>query len=61
MQAEEAGLCPGGCGQPLEESTAVGADENYRARILACHACTTRERAIEDRDTRGELVFVTKV
>jgi hypothetical protein len=56
----EGQMCPGGCGQPLEESTAVGADDDYDVHILQCHACATRSRRLEDRRTSGEVVRVVR-
>jgi hypothetical protein len=56
----EAEMCPGGCGQPLAESTAVGADDDYDVQILACHACTARARRLEDRRASGEVVRVIR-
>lgn len=54
----EAEMCPGGCGQPLAESTAVGADEDYDVLFVQCHACATRARRQEDRSNPGELLRV---
>jgi hypothetical protein len=54
-------MCPGGCGHPLSESAAVGADDDYRAKSLQCHACGTVARAQEDRNVPGELWRVEKV
>jgi hypothetical protein len=56
----EADLCPGGCGQPLVESTAVGADDDYDVRFIQCHACAARARRTEDRDSQGELLVVVR-
>lgn len=41
-QAEKANTCA--CGQPIDESTAYGADDNYQAELLVCHACAAMER-----------------
>jgi hypothetical protein len=56
----ESELCPGGCGQPIAESTAVGNDEAYDVRVTQCHACATLARRTEDRSTQGELFQVIK-
>lgn len=32
------------CGQPIYESTAVGADDDYEAELLVCHACAEMDR-----------------
>lgn len=56
----EAEMCPGGCGQPVAESTAVGADDDYDVKFIQCHACATRARRQEDRDNQGELLVVVK-
>lgn len=41
-QAEKRNTCS--CGQPLDESTAVGADDDYEAELLTCHACAAMDR-----------------
>lgn len=48
-------MCPGGCGQPLEESTRPDAEDKYRTRLFACHACAARQKTEADlRDTHAE-------
>jgi hypothetical protein len=56
----EGETCPGGCGQPTSESTAVGMDDAYDVKFTQCHACGTVARRSEDRPNRGELIQVTK-
>jgi hypothetical protein len=59
-------LCPGGCGQPLDESTAhyeVGPE--YEAKSTTCRACAERhesQRAKAERSPNGEgrLWYVVK-
>lgn len=41
----EASLCKG-CGQPLDECMAVGADQDYDAEPVVCHACAANSRAL---------------
>lgn len=41
-QVEDALTCS--CGQPIDESTAVGADDDYEAELLVCHACAAMDR-----------------
>ena len=36
-----------GCGHYVDESMADGADRDYEAEPLACHACAERDRAQE--------------
>jgi hypothetical protein len=55
----EAEMCPGGCGQPLAESTAVGADDDYFPHRLQCHACAQKRR-VEQESNPGDLVWVVR-
>lgn len=41
-QTEDRNTCS--CGQPLDESTALGADDNYDAELITCHACAAMDR-----------------
>ncbi len=41
-QAEDRNTCS--CGQPIDESTAVGADDNYEAELVVCHGCAAMDR-----------------
>ena len=38
LDDEERGTCDG-CGQPKDESMAPESEGQYRARLVACHAC----------------------
>lgn len=48
MQAEEGVICPGGCGQPLDESVLPAAEGRYRTRLITCHACADRQKTEAD-------------
>ena len=52
--------CPGGCGQPLHESTAFGADDDYDVKVTTCFACAARQRRLEDSHIEGALVSVIR-
>lgn len=41
-QREDRNTCA--CGQPMDESTAVGADDHYEAELVTCHACAAMDR-----------------
>lgn len=43
-QREDAMKCRG-CGNPTDESMAVGRDDSYDAELLVCHACAAGDRA----------------
>lgn len=53
-------LCPGGCGQPLHESSEAGAISDYRGKVLVCHACKAGDKAREKSATAG-MVYVERV
>jgi hypothetical protein len=57
----EAEICPCGCGQPMAESTAMGADEAYEAHVVTCHAGAAKERLVEGRNIPGALLYVRRV
>lgn len=42
LKAYEAGLCPGGCGQPTAIAWHSDMDGWYQADRFVCHACTAR-------------------
>jgi hypothetical protein len=44
----EEGLRCAGCGQPGDESRQPSAEEDYRTRRIACHACAELEKARAD-------------
>lgn len=60
-------LCPGGCGQPLEESTThYDVGPSYEAKSTQCRACTElheSQRATAERSANGgpRLWHVVKV
>ncbi|HET7407966.1 MAG TPA: hypothetical protein VFJ21_12640 [Mycobacteriales bacterium] len=41
------------CGQPLAETTKRGHQFAYRAEVVRCHACATRDRAVEEFTNAG--------
>jgi ribosome-binding protein aMBF1 (putative translation factor) len=55
-QTQDAMKC-GGCGGFIDETMAVGADDNYEAELLVCHKCATGERA--ERHFRADPNAVT--
>jgi len=61
-QLEENLRC-GGCGQPLDVSTAMERDGQYEADYRTCFGCRAKERYIEsDREhdtTAGRKYYVT--
>ena len=61
-QDEQGTICPGGCGLPLDETTATGA--SYYSEAVVCEACRARESAAhafsEDGGGRGVLWTVRK-
>lgn len=44
-KAEDDTRC-GGCGGPLDETTALGADDDYDAEIIVCHRCAIGDRTV---------------
>lgn len=55
----------GGCGHPLEVSTAKENQLAYAAEIVRCHACAAKERAAkkfadDGGDSAGAMTRMTK-
>lgn len=38
-----------GCGHSLDETMDKHAQHNYTAKVLRCHACAAKERAMKER------------
>jgi hypothetical protein len=56
--------CPGGCGQPQDESHGPDADGAYTCTAFRCHACAARQYAAAEfeadgGDTKG-LFWITE-
>lgn len=58
-------MCPGGCGQPMEESLRPGAEDAYRSRRIGCHACAEQQKAQADvRDGHADAgihIFIERI
>lgn len=54
-QNEKRNICS--CGEPFDESTALGADENYVGELVVCHACAAMD--VTEREFRGRPHPVT--
>lgn len=58
--ANEADMCPGGCGHPFSESAAMLDGEpvhTYRADLpIRCHACDEKIKQQELNAAQGEIV-----
>lgn len=55
-----------GCGQPLDESTLRSSQDQYRSRVIACHACaekqkTERDLAAAEHPEPGLIVIVERI
>lgn len=46
FDADQATRCPG-CGGYLDETTAVGRDDDFDAELIACHRCAAGDQAVE--------------
>lgn len=46
LAAVEANTCPD-CGQPWDEATARENEDQYKAEMIRCHACTASSRAVK--------------
>lgn len=53
----EASLC-GGCGHEKGLAYALGADDDWTAEAVGCHACATRDRAMSKFRESGEAAGV---
>ena len=56
----EADTCPQ-CHQPWSEATAPEAEDNYRAELIRCHACTASAQkvtAYQDKGGKSEGLHV---
>lgn len=60
-QTEQALKCSG-CGRPTDETMAKGADDNYDAELLVCHACAAGDRALRTYENdKGDMAGIKRI
>jgi len=64
LLAEEAGMCPGGCGQPAEVSHDPKTARTWQVHTATCQACLVRDAQMEsdakESAGRGKLYGVRR-
>lgn len=58
LELYEEGLCPGGCGQHMDEAHDPVNEGRYEQRTMVCQACAVSQPGGEHKPQPGELVYV---
>ena len=58
LELYEEGLCPGGCGQHMDEAHDEANQGRYERRTVTCQACAANHPGDDHKPQPGELAYV---